>query len=296
MIVILTALAVEQEAVLEHLVDVREHRHVQGTLFDVGTLVGRPDRQVALGVTGQGTLAAATLTERAIAEFSPAAVLFAGIAGALRDKLRIGDVVVATKVHAYHGGKSEDENFLARPRSWEISHELEQLARRVRRTRTWCEPLAPPGEAEAPEVHFEAIAAGDVVLNSRISPIANLLHHNYNDAVAIEMESAGFASAAHLAGRIGTATVRGISDHADGTKATTDAGGSQRLAARNAAAFAVALAAAVPDETTWVPAGKAPRPAPPIRNRNIASAGATVGQQNAVNNGAFTLNLTRENR
>jgi adenosylhomocysteine nucleosidase len=294
MIVILTALPVEQEAVLEHLVDVREHRHAQGTLFDVGTLAGRPDRQVALGVTGQGTLAAATLTERAIAEFSPSAVLFTGIAGGLRAKLGIGDVVVATKVYAYHGGKSENDEFLVRPRSWEISHDLEQLARRVRRTRAWCEPLAPPGEAPAPEVHFEAIAAGDVVLNSSTSPVANALHHNYNDAVAIEMESAGFALAAHLAGRIATATIRGISDRADGTKSVTDGQGSQRLAARNAAAFAVALAAAV-REDTGTNSGSA-KPLPPIRNRNIAREGATVGQQNGVNTGAFTMNVTRENR
>jgi nucleoside phosphorylase len=294
MIVILTALSVEQEAVLEHLVDVREHRHAQGTLFDVGTLVGRPDRQVALGVTGQGTLAAATLTERAIAEFSPSAVLFAGIAGGLRAKLEIGDVVVATKVYAYHGGKSEDDEFLVRPRSWEISHDLEQLARRVRRHRAWCEPLAPPGETHAPEVHFEAIAAGDVVLNSSTSPVANALHHNYNDAVAIEMESAGFALAAHLAGRVATATVRGISDHADGTKSVTDGQGSQRLAARNAAAFAVALAAAV-HEDSGTKSGS-PKPSPPVRNRNIAREGATVGQQNGVNTGAFTMNVTRETR
>ncbi|SDP40043.1 5'-methylthioadenosine/S-adenosylhomocysteine nucleosidase [Lentzea jiangxiensis] len=285
MIVILTALPVEQEAVLEHLVHVREHRHVQGTLFDVGTLSGRPDRQVALGVTGQGTLAAATLTERAIAEFSPSAVLFTGIAGGLREKLAIGDVVVGTKVYAYHGGKSEDEEFLVRPRSWEISHDLEQLARRIRRTGAWS-----AGEPR-PEVHFEAIAAGDVVLNSTTSPIANALRRNYNDAVAVEMESAGFALAAHLAGRIGTATVRGISDHADGTKSVTDGQGGQVRAARNAAAFAVALAAAVHE--TDPPSHTASRP--PV-SRNIAHAGATVGQQNGVNHGAFTMNVTRENR
>ncbi|SMD20961.1 5'-methylthioadenosine/S-adenosylhomocysteine nucleosidase [Lentzea albidocapillata] len=294
MIVILTALPVEQEAVLEHLVDVREHRHAQGTLFDVGTLAGRPDRRVALGVTGQGTLAAAALTERAIAEFSPSAVLFSGIAGGLRPKLEIGDVVVATKVYAYHGGKSEDEEFLVRPRSWEISHDLEQLARRIRRTRAWCEPLAPPGEAQRPEVHFEAIAAGDVVLNSTTSPVANALHRNYNDAVAVEMESAGSALAAHLAGRVATATVRGISDHADGTKSVTDGQGGQRRAARNAAAFTVALAAAIHEapENARKTAGQLP----PIRNRNMASTGATVGQQNGVNTGDFTMNVTRENR
>ncbi|HEX7307394.1 5'-methylthioadenosine/S-adenosylhomocysteine nucleosidase [Lentzea sp.] len=222
MIVILTALAVEQEAVLAHLVDVREHRHTKGTFFDVGALTRHPGREIALGVTGQGTLAAATLTERAIAEFSPAAVLFVGVAGGLREWLEIGDVVVGTKVYAYHGGKSTDSAFLARPQAWPISHELEQVARRVHRARRWHEPLAPPGEALAPEVYFEAIAAGDVVLDSKLSPVADALHHNYNDAVAVEMESAGFAAAGHLAGQVATATVRGISDRADGSKSVTD--------------------------------------------------------------------------
>jgi nucleoside phosphorylase len=287
MIVILTALAVEQEAVLAHLVDVREHRHAQGTLFDVGTLAGHPGREVAVGVTGQGTLAAATLTERAITEFSPAAVLFVGIAGGLRPWLEIGDVVVGTKVYAYHGGKSTDADFLTRPRSWEISHELEQVARKVHRTRKWHEPL---GEAQAPEVYFEAIAAGDVVLDSGTSPVANALHRNYNDAVAVEMESAGFALAGHLAGQVRTATVRGISDRADGSKSATDGRGGQRLAARNAAAFAVALAASVHDGTS------APRPSGagkqfPISIGNFTQKAGTAGQQNGVNTGDFHMNL-----
>jgi nucleoside phosphorylase len=290
MIVILTALAVEQEAVLAHLEDVREHRHAQGTLFDVGTLTGHPGREVAVGVTGQGTLAAATLTERAITEFSPAAVLFVGIAGGLRPWLEIGDVVVGTKVYAYHGGKSTDADFLARPRSWEISHELDQVARKVHRGRKWYEPLAPPGEAQAPEVYFEAIAAGDVVLDSSTSPVANTLHHNYNDAVAVEMESAGFALAGHLAGQVRTATVRGISDRADGSKSVTDGRGGQRLAARNAAAFAVALAAAVHEGSGSARAAGAGKQFP-ISIGNFTQKARTVGQQNGVNTGDFHMNL-----
>lgn len=287
MIVILTALAVEQEAVLAHLVDVREHRHAQGTVFDVGGLAGHPGREVALGVTGQGTLAAATLTERAIAEFSPSAVLFVGVAGGLRNWLEIGDVVVGTKVYAYHGGKSTDSAFLARPKAWEIAHELDQAARRVQRARKWHEPLAPPGEAQSPEVYFEAIAAGDVVLDSKTSLVAEALHHNYNDAVAVEMESAGFAAAGHLAGRTATATVRGISDYADGSKSVTDGRGGQRLAARNAAAFAVALAAKVHDSSD-APAAK---PLSPVSFGSFSQKARTVGQQNGVNTGDFHMNL-----
>jgi adenosylhomocysteine nucleosidase len=283
MIVMLTALAVEQDAVLEHLVGEREHRHAQGSLFDVGTLAGHPGREVAVGVTGQGALAAATLTERAIAEFSPSAVLFVGVAGGLRDWLEIGDVVVGTKVYAYHGGKSTDSAFLARPKAWEIAHELDQVARRVQRARTWHRSSR---EGQAPEVYFEAIAAGDVVLDSKTSAVADALHHNYNDAVAVEMESAGFAAAGHLAGRTATATVRGISDHADGSKSVTDRRGGQRLAARSAAAFAVALAAAAHDSSA--PGAK---PLPQVSIGNFAQTARTVGQQNNVNTGDFHMNL-----
>jgi adenosylhomocysteine nucleosidase len=300
MIVIQTALAVEQQAVLEHLVDVEVHKHPAGTLFDVGSLAAQPSRRIALGVTGPGTLPAAALTERAIAEFAPSAVMFVGVAGGLRPWLEIGDVVVATKVYAYHGGRSEDDEFLVRPRSWEISHELEQAARRLPRRNAWHALLPDAGEAITPEVHFDPIAAGDVVLNSTTSPLAEKIRRNFNDAVAIEMESSGFALAGHLSGRVSTVTIRSISDRADGTKAATDRQGSQRIAARNAAAFAIALAAAIDEETTDGSAEddgtgtQAPNHAPRVRNTNVAHKGAHVGQQNGVNTGDFHLTWRRE--
>ncbi|WP_229796398.1 5'-methylthioadenosine/S-adenosylhomocysteine nucleosidase family protein [Saccharothrix coeruleofusca] len=281
---ILTALQVEQRAVLEHLVDVEPHRHAAGTIFDVGTLAGQRNRRVALGVTGPGALGAATLTERAFAEFSPSAMMFVGVAGGLRDWLEIGDVVVATKVYSYHGGRSEDEEFLVRPRAWEISHAVEQTARRLPRDNAWAAALP-----ETPGVHFEAIAAGDVVLNSTTSPVARKIRRNFNDAVAIEMESSGFALAGHLSGKVPMVTVRAISDRADGTKSTTDREGGQRVAARNAAAFAVALAAALDDDET--PGGTAGAPGnaptlPTIRSTSVARDNAHVGQQIGVNFGA----------
>lgn len=292
MIVILTALPVEQRAVLEHLVDVEAHRHAAGTIFDVGSLATRRDRRIALGVTGPGALGAATLTERAFAEFSPSAMMFVGVAGGLRDWLEIGDVVVATKVYSYHGGRSEDDEFLVRPRAWEISHALEQTARRLPRDNSWCAALP-----EVPSVHFEAIAAGDVVLNSTTSPVAQKIRRNFNDAVAIEMESSGFALAGHLSGKVPMVTVRAVSDRADGTKSTTDREGGQRVAARNAAAFAVALAAALDDGgTAEAPRQPSPASLPTIRNTNTARDNARVGQQIGVNLGALGAGWTGEDR
>jgi uridine phosphorylase len=79
------------------------------------------------------------------------------------------------------------------------------------------------------------------VQNSRISREARWIRQHYNDALAIEMEAAGVAQAGHLSGSP-VAIVRGISDRADGTKATASDANWQPRAAANAAAFAVRLA------------------------------------------------------
>uniref|UniRef100_UPI0024561191 5'-methylthioadenosine/S-adenosylhomocysteine nucleosidase family protein n=1 Tax=Nocardia farcinica TaxID=37329 RepID=UPI0024561191 len=257
MIVILTALGVEQDAVLEHLVDIDVHKHDAGTLFDVGAIAGHPEHRVAVGVTGAGTTTAAALTERARSEFAPSAMIFVGIAGGLRDWLAIGDVVVGTKVYSYQGGRSEDDEFLVRPRAWELSHRLDQLARRLRRGNSWYTFLPERARTADPEVYFEPIAVGDAVLNSKKSEIARRIRSSYNDAIAVEMEGSGFAHAAALADQVPAVVIRGISDHADGMKASADRAGGQAIAAGNAAAFAIALATASNDQNLWIPGGRA---------------------------------------
>lgn len=66
------------------------------------------------------------------------------------------------------------------------------------------------------------------------------LRTRFEDAVAIEMESAGVIQAAHL-NRLDAVTIRGISDAAGTDKGATDEQGWQRRAAANAAAFTAAL-------------------------------------------------------
>ncbi|WP_280195356.1 5'-methylthioadenosine/S-adenosylhomocysteine nucleosidase [Nocardia farcinica] len=281
MIVILTALGVEQDAVLEHLVDIDVHKHDAGTLFDVGAIAGHPEHRVAVGVTGAGTTTAAALTERARSEFAPSAMIFVGIAGGLRDWLAIGDVVVGTKVYSYQGGRSEDDEFLVRPRAWELSHRLDQLARRLRRGSSWYTFLPERARTADPEVYFEPIAVGDAVLNSKKSEIARRIRSSYNDAIAVEMEGSGFAHAAALADQVPAVVIRGISDHADGMKASADRAGGQAIAAGNAAAFAIALATALDPEPGSVSARSAAASPtlPTIHNELIARDRAQVGKQ-----------------
>ncbi|MFJ2241739.1 hypothetical protein [Streptomyces sp. NPDC087859] len=223
--VILTALPLEYEAVRAHLTEVEKLVHQPtGTRAERGRLAGTP-WCVALAEIGEGTLTAAAITERFNTWLKPEVLFLVGVAGGLKDDIKVGDVVVATKVYGIHGGKQTPEGFLVRPEAWHSSYRLEQAARHALR-----------GKA-----HFKPIAVGDVVLADAESAIARHLHEHYNDAVAIEMESAGVAHAAHLTGKLDTLIIRGISDKADTQKHERDAEGSQREAARNAAAAAIGV-------------------------------------------------------
>ena len=237
-VVVLTALDVEDRAFRPHLTDLRVTRHPKGTFFEMATVPGIA-AQVVLATTGEGVVKAGVIAERAIAEFSPAAMLFVGIAGALADDLALGDVVIATRIYAYHGGREEQDGFHSRPRSWEADHRLEQFARTVERTGNWHKFLT--SDDQLPAVHFRPIAAGEVVLNASCAPLLDLLNRHFNDAAAIETESAGAAQAAHLNLGVPMIAVRGISDHASGEKDSTDKAGWREAAAQNAAAFALAL-------------------------------------------------------
>jgi 8-oxo-dGTP diphosphatase len=275
LVVILTALDLEYDAVRAHLTELTLHRHPAGTRFEVGRFRDAPGR-VALVLTGKGTHPAAVLAERAIAEFAPVAVVFVGVAGALLPSLPLGDVVVATHVYAYHGGTSEDDGQRSRPRVWETAHAADQLARHLDRAGDWRRHLPPDAKAR---VHFGPIAAGEVVQNSAISAQAEWIRQHYNDALAIEMESAGVAQAGHL-NRSPVMVVRGLSDRADGTKSTTDAANWQPRAAANAAAFATTLAQALAhDIPTALTAAGARSALMPDTTLNVAAGAATVGVQ-----------------
>jgi adenosylhomocysteine nucleosidase len=255
LVVILTALNLEYEAVRRKLTGRKVHRHERGTRFEVGTVQGTLCR-VALGLTNKGNHSAAVIAERAIQEFSPVAVLFVGVAGALWDTARLGDVVMATHVYAYHGGTSEDDGLKARPRVWETPHGISQLGSHLARVNDWADDT--PGHGRAPQVRFGAIAAGEVVQNSTISAEARWIRQHYNDALAIEMEAAGVAQAGHLNGAP-VAIIRGISDRADGTKGSAKDRTWQPRAAANAAAFATRLAVELVGEQEQIAMSQAER-------------------------------------
>jgi nucleoside phosphorylase len=234
--VIITALALEADAVCEHLTEITEEAHGKGTLYSVGSFDDSGQRwRIAIVVAGQGNPTAAAEVERAIQYFNPSVILLVGVAGALKD-LEIGDVVVADKVHGYERGKDESD-FRPRPDTWKPTYPALQRAKMEAREKNWQDRIRGDKSRALPKAIVAPIAAGEKVVAARESSTYQLLRAAFSDAVAIEMEGAGFLTAAYLNTGVDALVVRGISDLVEG-KAIADAAGSQPLAARHAAAFA----------------------------------------------------------
>lgn len=276
-VVVLTALDLEYDAVRNRLSDLRKHPHDKGTRFEVGTIPGTAHR-VALGLADKGNHKAAAMTERALTEFEPLAVLFIGVAGGLLNT-PLGDVVVASKIYAYHGATSEDDGLKARPEAWQLDHGLSQLVHQLKRDNHWVADIGCQESDSAPTAHIAPIAAGEIVQNSSTSYEAAWLRRHYNDARAVEMEAAGVAQAGQLSG-VPVAVVRGISDHADGTKATETDAAWQPRAADHAAAFGVHLARQLATEQEQSPMSRQHDPGPRYVQRvdggSVAIQGSTV--------------------
>lgn len=239
--VILTALPVEYKAVLAHLTNVEEVPHPRGTIYERGTfLVGQRSWDVAIAEVGAGNTSAASEAERAVSYFKAKLVLFVGVAGGIKD-VKLGDVVVSTKVYGYESGKA-DETFKTRPNVGNASFQLEQRARAEARKTDWVQRIRNPLPSLSPAVYVAPIAAGEKVVASTRSATWEFLRNHYNDALAVEMEGYGFLSAVHAMPGVEALVIRGISDLIDG-KHEADAENFQDVASRNASAFAFQILA-----------------------------------------------------
>lgn len=200
-VVILTALPIELQAVLALLCEQSPHVLPEGTRFVAGTLPGATGT-IAVARIGAGNLGAATITERVRQWLSPQALLFVGVAGGLKPSVALGDVIVSTKVHHLHPGKEAPGGFRARPVPGAVSHRLEQAAGTALCAETWHtwvpDDVRETRKEAGPRVHFEPAIAGEVVLNSSDTPLRTQIMSNYEDSVAIEMESTGVSQTAAL--------------------------------------------------------------------------------------------------
>lgn len=227
-VVILTAIPVEYQAVKIYLDDIKEDIANDGTIYEKGVFQSDgQDWTVVIRKTGPGNVQAANAVHLTWGKYQPDVMIFCGIAGGIKDTV-IGDVVVADKVYNYHSGRVELD-FSPRPQIYIPSQAIIERAN--------LEGQSSELSSKEYKVLVKPIASGEELVASQKSETLERITKYYNDAVAIEMEGYGFLDAAQKCGVNERLLVRGISDLLD-DKTETDKQGGQQLAMRNAASFA----------------------------------------------------------
>ena len=242
-IVLLGALGAETEPVVAALTD-REAVTVLGIPCTSGKLGGR---RVVVAATGVGKVNAAMTTALLVERFSPAAVIFTGVAGALDADLQPGDVVVGETLVQHDLVRHTEEGVVLRgvrsprtgasnPVTLEPDPRLLALARETaaavehRLARV-------EGGARPPRLVFGTIATGDSFVGSRAKKTEL---RDRLSAHAVEMEGAAVAQVCRELG-VPFLVVRGLSDRAS-ADASAEARRNLGVAARNAAEVALAVA------------------------------------------------------
>jgi nucleoside phosphorylase len=149
---------------------------------------------------------------RTVTRFRPRVAMFVGVAGGIKD-VAIGDVVAATKVYAYEGGKETRSGFQPRPELRHAAYSLAQRARMVAREAKWQDRLIQNGPSpDRYKLFVGPIAAGEKVLAFQTGAVAQFIRQQYGDSLAVEMEGIGFLETVHLHPSVEAIVIRGISD------------------------------------------------------------------------------------
>lgn len=236
-ILILTPVSVEFRAVRAHLTDLQPCL-LDDSYYETGRFSGlHGNFQVILRETGPKNSIVALAVEQAIRHFAPSIALLVGIAGGVKD-VELGDIVVGTKAYGYEAGKETAYGIDVRPDVMPFSRYLLAAAKQVAHASAWpARSRCGPGGART---FFGPIASADKVVVSRQSKAYRHIVHFFNDTLALEMESIGFAHAACNRPGLHALNIRAISDLLD-HKSSGDAQGLQEMAADRAAAFAFEL-------------------------------------------------------
>src|SRR5690606_23443801 len=104
-----------------------------------------------------------------------------------------------------------ETEFRMRPEVGLPTHRITERARAEARENNWLQRLRVPPQ-QPPRVFWGPIATGEQVVASKNSATYQFIRNNYNDALAVEMESYGFLKATQAYSNLEALVVRGISD------------------------------------------------------------------------------------
>ena len=267
-VAILTPMPLEFGAVHAHLSDTRRIWHSAGTAAEVGTVPGVP-WPVAVILTGEGNGDAGALAERVSAWLEPRMLLVVGVAGSLKEDVTLGDVVVATWVYGYHGGKEDNSGFHARPRAWRSHHRLTQAAGILAAIGDRLGEVARKPAVGAPQADRRRRRRAELPDQPAPAATARALQRRGGHR---DGERGGHGRRLPP-GQAARTDIRGISDLADGRKHLSDRAGLQPVAAAHAAAFAMAILRELPPDFAASPA--------PGRERRKRTSPAPAGGRSA---------------
>ncbi|MGC1173789.1 5'-methylthioadenosine/adenosylhomocysteine nucleosidase [Polaromonas sp.] len=210
---ILSALAEEQQGLLEQLQQPRKTRHA-GRDFWQGQLYGQP---VVLALSRIGKVAAATTSTALIERFNVGRIVFTGVAGGLGGGVQVGDVVVATEFVQHDLDASPIFPRYEVPLYGQACFPCDKTltALLLKASRAGLQSLALPATTL---LHHGLMASGDRFV-SGMQESRNLrtaLKQGGHEALAVEMEGAAVAQVCFDYG-LPFAAVRTISDRADDT-------------------------------------------------------------------------------
>ena len=221
---ILSALAEEQQGLLGQLGDARRVERA-GREFWLGDWHGQT---VVLGLSRIGKVAAATTATALIEHFAVQRVVFTGVAGALGDKVKVGDVVVASQFVQHDMDASPLFPRFEIPLYGQSLFSCDAsltaaLLDASRSTLLAMNSLAGNDSlATRPVVHHGLVATGDRFVSTAqaSSALRRSLRSAGMDPLAVEMEGAAVAQVCHDYG-VPFGAVRTVSDRADDS-ATSD--------------------------------------------------------------------------
>jgi nucleoside phosphorylase len=245
-VLLLAALELERDAVLEHVNDAKPG-DVAGFPGYSGT-IGRT-RVTVLCLNRKGNVNAAARVPMVLERLRPSAVLLVGIAGGTKRPSRevlsaanhfFGDVLVAEQIVDYESGKQTSDGIQRRPRAYQCSDRLLAQSRDVNLS-DWAmavKCIRPDGTTGrvVPRVHYGTFASGEKVVADEgfIKPLEEV----WTELVAVEMEGLGVAVACHQHHPlIDFLLIKAICDWADPEKRDEW----QQYAAAASAAFAAAI-------------------------------------------------------
>jgi len=241
---IITALAVERDAVVRRLANVRRVQLDDEPLtFYTGSVVipgeKLPFTVVVTQLLEMGISDAAIATTRVIDRWHPRNVLMVGIAGGVPGKAVLGDVLVSHYAYYYEPGKATAEGVESRGRQFNSDLMLYGRAHHYEAAE-WKGEIQVPrpdatGEAAAlPSVRFGPIACGELVVAS--NEVLENIKRQCPKMIGVAMEGAGAAKGVFSHGRPPRfLEIRGVSDYAGPDKND----GWHEYAANAAAAFTV---------------------------------------------------------